>query len=70
MTHYAMFGTLHKVENILDFLAHWYLLRNLDYSIFKTEVTGIYNAISVCYMANNTIRLINMLQYNGINSVV
>ena len=33
MPYDSVFGFLNKVENFLDFIAHWNLLRNFGYSI-------------------------------------
>lgn len=42
-----MLGTLNETKDILYFLAHGDLLRDLDNSIFQTEITRINDAISV-----------------------
>ena len=70
MTYDTAIGHADEIENMINFLAHGYLLGNLDDSIFKAEVGRVDEAVGVGDVAEDTVGRFEVLEDNGVDSMV
>ena len=70
VAHDAVSGLGDEVENVLDFLTHGNLLRNLDDCILKAEVASIDDAVGIGNVTQDAIAGLDMLQHHGVDAMV
>ena len=70
LAHDAVFGKFDEVENLLYLLAHGNLLGNFDDCVFKTEVTGVDDAVGIGYVAEDAFAHVEVAQHYGVDTVV
>lgn len=70
MSNDTAIGHADKSENMINFLAHGYLLGNLDDSIFEAEVGRVDEAVGVGDVAEDAVGRLEVLEDNGIDTVV
>ena len=70
MSNDTAIGHADEIENMINFLAHGYLLGNLDDSIFEAEVGRVDKAVGIGDVTENTVGSLKVLEDNGIDAVV
>ena len=70
MTYDTAIGHADEIENMINFLAHGYLLGNLDDSIFKAEVGCVDEAVGIGDVAKDAVGRFEVLENNGVDSMV
>ena len=70
MTYDTAIGHADEIENMINFLAHGYLLGNLDDSIFKAEVGCVDKAVGVGDVAKDAVGRLEVLEDNSVDTVV
>ena len=63
-------GYADKLKDMVDFLAHGYLLGNLDDSIFEAEIGRVDKAVGVGDVAQDAVGRLEVLQDNSVDTVV
>ena len=70
MTYDTAIGHADEIENMINFLAHGYLLGNLDDSIFKAVVGCVDEAVGIGDVAKDAVGRFEVLENNGVDSMV
>ena len=70
MTYDTAISQAYEVKDMVDFLAHGYLLGNLDDSIFKAEIGRVDKAVGIGDVAKDAVGRLKVLVDNSVDPVV
>lgn len=70
MTYDTAISQAYEVKDMVDFLAHGYLLGNLDDSIFKAEIGRVDKAVGIGDVAKDAVGRLKVLEDNSVDTVV
>ena len=70
MSNDTTIGYADKIKDMVDFLAHGYLLGNLDDSIFEAEIGRIDKAVGIGDVTEDAVGRLEVLEDNSVDTVV
>ena len=70
MTYDTAIGQAYEVKDMVDFLAHGYLLGNLNDSIFEAEIGRVDKAVGIGDVAKDAVGRLEVLEDNSVDTVV
>ena len=70
MSNDTTIGYADKIKDMVDFLAHGYLLGNLDDSIFEAEIGRVDKAVGIGDVAEDAVGRLEVLEDNSVDTVV
>ena len=70
VAYYTMLGAFDELQNVVDFIAHRYLLGYLDNGVLQAEVAGIDNAVAVADVSEYALGVAFVTQNNGVYAMV
>ena len=70
MTYDTAIGQAYEVKDMVNFLAHRYLLGNLDNCIFEAEIGRVDKAVGIGDVAKDAVGRLKVLEDNSVDTVV